>query len=117
MAIRTQTGVLALALAAGLAACSDSALPTAPTATAASPVESAPTAPRVGQPVNGSVSDSALRPVAGARVELLDGPQAGVWTTTDARGAFTLFGTVDDTTRFRASKEGVPTRKPVRAIH
>ena len=39
-------------------------------------------------------------------MELLDGPQAGLSATTDARGEFSLIGTVDDTTRFRASKDG-----------
>jgi hypothetical protein len=52
------------------------------------------------------VSDSAFRPLRSARVEILDGPQAGRSTTTDARGEFSLFGTVDDTTRFRASQAG-----------
>ena len=52
------------------------------------------------------MSDSALRPIAGARVELLDGPQAGASTTTNALGEFVLSGTVDDTSRFRASKAG-----------
>jgi hypothetical protein len=59
-----------------------------------------------GELISGSVSDSALRRLAGARVELLDGPQAGMTTTTDAHGGFSLRGIVDDTTRFRASKEG-----------
>jgi hypothetical protein len=39
-------------------------------------------------------------------VELLDGPQAGLSTTTDERGYFALVAIVDDNTRFRASKEG-----------
>jgi hypothetical protein len=56
--------------------------------------------------ISGVVYDSGLRPIAGARVELLNGPQAGMSTTADATGGFSLMGTVDDTTQFRASKEG-----------
>ena len=52
------------------------------------------------------MSDTALRPIAGARVELLNGPQAGASTTTNAGGNFSLYGTVDDTTKFRASVAG-----------
>ena len=50
--------------------------------------------------------DSAFRPVAGASVEVLDGPQAGTSATADAMGSFSLTGTFDDTTRFRAAREG-----------
>ena len=76
------------------------------------PVVRGPTEPTrspaalAGEPVRGTASDSAFRPLAGARVEILDGPQAGMSTTSDARGDFGFMATVDDTTRFRASKEG-----------
>jgi hypothetical protein len=52
------------------------------------------------------VYDSAFRPLAGARVEVLDGPQAGTSATADATGSFGLTGLFDERTRFRASKEG-----------
>jgi hypothetical protein len=39
-------------------------------------------------------------------VEVLDGPQAGLTTTADATGGFSLSGTFDDTTRFRATSDG-----------
>ena len=54
----------------------------------------------------GSVSDAAWRPLAGARVEVVDGPQAGLSTTTDGSGEFRLSGNFDDTTHFRATKDG-----------
>src|SRR5262245_64026295 len=101
--------VVILALAAGLAACGDShsPSPTAPTAARVTPIDAVPAPPVVGgQFINGTVSDTALRRLAGARVEFLDGPQAGVSVTTDAMGHFQLFGMIDDTTRFRASKNG-----------
>ena len=93
--------------AAGLAGCGDSGSPAGVIApTAPSPVGSVPSPVTGGEWIKGTVSDSGLRPIAGARVELLDGPQAGLSAITDARGQFSLFGTVDDTTRFRASREG-----------
>ena len=105
MTSRTNAAILLLLLA-GPAACSDSSYPAAPAATAPTPITSVPALPAGSEAISGTVSDSALRPLIGARVELLDGPQAGTSTTTDARGQFSLVGTVDDTTRFRASKEG-----------
>jgi hypothetical protein len=59
-----------------------------------------------GELISGTVSDSGLRRLAGATVEILNGPQAGLSTTTDASGHFSLFASVDDATRFRASKQG-----------
>ena len=56
--------------------------------------------------LNGDVYDTASRRVAGATVEILDGPQAGVVTTTDDAGHFSFTGSFDDTMRFRASKPG-----------
>jgi hypothetical protein len=94
--------VLALVLAHGLAGCGGStgAVPSAPS--------SAPVAVPLPNQMQmaGTVSDSAFRYLAGARVEVVDGPQAGTWTVTDARGEFRLSGTFDDTTRFNATKEG-----------
>lgn len=56
--------------------------------------------------MKGTVSDTAFKSLAGVRVEVIDGPAAGVWTTTDDRGEFSLRGAFDDTTRFRATQEG-----------
>ena len=56
--------------------------------------------------LRGYVSDSAGRALEGATVEILDGPQSGRSAITDATGWFTLVGTLEDTTRLRASKEG-----------
>ena len=77
----------------------------APTPSATSPTApSPPTLSRNG--VMGTVNDTAFRPLGGARVEVVDGPQAGISTTVDANGAFSLSGTFDDATRFRAAMEG-----------
>jgi len=56
--------------------------------------------------VRGFVQDTALRRLSGARVEVVDGPQARTSTTTNASGDFLLTGTFDDSVTFRASKDG-----------
>src|SRR5687767_11010491 len=72
--------------------------PTAPTGSTSLPAASP------GEFIRGEAQDSAFRPIPGAKIEILDGPQAGTTTTSDARGEFSLQGIVDDTTKFRASK-------------
>lgn len=42
--------------------------------------------------LNGDVYDTASRRVAGVTVTILDGPQAGVFTTTDDAGKFSFMG-------------------------
>jgi len=85
----------------------------APSASASSPlapsptVQNAPTTPASGSLLmRGTVSDTAFRYISGARVEVLDGPQAGMSTTSGADGGFSLTGIFDGATRFRATKEG-----------
>ena len=56
--------------------------------------------------LNGHVQDTAFRPLGGARVEVLDGPQKGTSTASDATGSFTIAGNFDSTTRFGASLDG-----------
>lgn len=90
-------------LAMGLAGCGESGLP--PT----SPTSPTPPAPMPGGPqarVGGSVYDTAWRPVPGVRVEVLDGPNAGVTATSDGLGEFSLIGAFDAGVRFRAAKAG-----------
>jgi hypothetical protein len=55
------------------------------------------------------VYDTAYRPLAGARVEVVDGPQTGQATTVSSTGEFSLAGAFDDMTRFRAIKDGYVT--------
>ena len=88
-------------LVAGVPGChGETSPPTAPTA------RPLPTPPAGGMFIKGTVSDTAYRALAGARVEVLDGPQAGSSATADARGEFSMSGTFDETTRFRATAEG-----------
>ncbi len=85
---------IALLVSLGLAGCGSPSTPLSPS--------NAPSSSSIG----GFVLDSAFRSVAGARVEVLDGPEAGISTTTDTAGQFSLTGTFDPTTRFRATGEG-----------
>ncbi|MGH9142142.1 MAG: hypothetical protein ACRD2I_13500 [Vicinamibacterales bacterium] len=58
---------------------------------------------------SGYVLDTALRRVTGAKVEVLDGPQAGAVMIADADGQFPLVGAFVRNNTFRASKEGFVT--------
>ena len=83
--------------------CSSSATPTSPSATAPVSQTSRPPTPIQ---LTGFVLDSGFRPIAGARVEVVDGPQAGISATADASGQFSLTGSFDNVTTFRASADG-----------
>lgn len=58
------------------------------------------------QSLSGYVADTAFRAVTGARVEVLDGPQAGLSMLSDASGHFTYTGTFASSVTFRVSKDG-----------
>lgn len=96
----TPTWALLATLAASLAGCSDSGPSSAPT-----PVPQ-PAPPAGGIQIAGYVFDSAGRPLGGARVQVAEGPQSGLSTTADGSGRYSLTGAFDDTSRFRATKEG-----------
>src|SRR5262249_11679345 len=96
-----------LFLTLAVAACGDRGSG-APASTVTSPTESTRQTPSPNGVVliHGTVNDTAFRPLPGATVEVLDGPQTGMSTIVDAEGSFSLSGTFDDATRFRAAKEG-----------
>ena len=100
MAALRHRWVILLILGYGATACSDGTPKLSPIA----PTASRPT-PAV-EFIRGWVRDTAIRPLSGAQVELLTGPQAGVVATTDSTGEFSFTATVDDGSRLRASKEG-----------
>ena len=76
--------------------------PTAPTTVTPPPAVVIPNL----RGLNGTVTDTGFRPIAGAMVEVLDGPQAGLTNTTNASGQFSLSGTFEVGTRVRARREG-----------
>ena len=84
----------------------DRVLPTAPTTVVPPPVAPPPAALPNPSGVNGWVTDTGFRPIAGAMVEVLDGPQAGMTNITNASGQFSLSGAFRVGTRVRAWKEG-----------
>ena len=95
-------GVALLAL--NVAACSGKGV-TAPTAAVSpGPASVVPGAGAVA--MRGTVSDTAFRPIAGATIEILNGPSAGLTTRSDAMGQWGFAGAFDDSTQFRATKEG-----------
>jgi hypothetical protein len=106
MTNRSLTGFLLLMLASVLAGCGGSSSPSAPTSP--SPGPSAPTETQRPVPrLVGAVSDTAFRRLAGARIEIVGGPEAGAWTTANAEGEFSFMsGTFDDTTQVRAALDG-----------
>lgn len=56
--------------------------------------------------LQGGVTDTAYRPLSGARVEVINGARAGTVTTTDEAGRFSMPGTFTGTITVIASKDG-----------
>jgi carboxypeptidase family protein len=59
--------------------------------------------------VSGYVTDTAGRSIDQARIEVVDGPQAGAVTLSDARGQFSFGQRFTEGNRIRASKDGYRT--------
>jgi carboxypeptidase family protein len=95
----------AIAIGAITFALGCSSHPSSNTPSRPSPVPQPPPAPRY-QVLSGYASDTAFRPVAGATVTLVDGPQAGASTASNEAGRFTFAGTFEVGTTVRVSKEG-----------
>ena len=91
---------------AGLAGCDSARTLTAPTPLPQAAPQPNPTPNPSQIQLTGYVADSAFRSLAGARVEIVAGPETGMSTTTDATGHFSMTGLFDDTNQVRATKEG-----------
>ena len=81
-------------------------IPTAPTAPAPVAAAAPPPPPARGIGIAGKVHDTGFRPLGGAIVEVVNGPNAGKRVTTLSNGEFFLFGDFDADTQFRATKDG-----------
>ena len=79
--------------------CGDGKAPVQPT-----PVPVAP--PLQEFRLSGNVSDTASRPLAGSKVEVMDGPRAGTAATTDEAGRFTMPGTFTGNITVTGWKDG-----------
>jgi len=109
--VRRSKQIIATVLFLSLAACTGKGV-TAPTAGDPGPLSVV--SPPSASAMAGTVSDTAFRHVSGAAIEILNGPSAGLTTRSDARGQWGFAGVFDDSTQFRATKEGYePAIKPL----
>ena len=60
--------------------------------------------------LRGYLMDTAFRPLAGVRVEVVDGPSMGTAAVSGDDGQVVLTGIFNESTRFRASKDGYEAR-------
>ena len=104
--------ILLLVLALAIAGCDNGSRPTFRGPLAPSPPPQA--GPSVAAPppqptatgVRGWVNDTAFRIIEGARVEVVDGPNAGLSAISDGTGQVSFSGSFDVGAVFRATKEG-----------
>ena len=94
-------GLLTLMLVQALAGCSSSPSPVVPSETAPPPAP----AP-VSLTLRGYVADTAFRPLAGVKLEVLSGPESGRVMTSDPSGAFSYVGIFDVVVSIRATRDG-----------
>ena len=98
---------LSVMVAAGCSGTPSAISPTGPTtasvSTVPTPGSNQTTSVRM---IRGFVTDTAMRPLDGARVEVLDGVSTGTSAVVDSNGAVVLSGFFDTNTRFRVTKDG-----------
>ena len=101
--------VLVAVIHATTVACSpeSATTPTSPSTSRATGVVTRPVT-NTSNSITGSVTDTASRPLDGARVEITDGSEAGTFTITNSNGRFSFASgeEITDSTHFRATKEG-----------
>ena len=109
MTTSARIGIILLAIAPGLAGCGGSS-PKSPAAPTVGLAMSSGAGSSATDPVtladSGYVLDTAFKRLAGVRVDVVDGPQAGTSMISDADGQFPLTGSFARTNTFRASKDG-----------
>ena len=98
-----------LITAAMLAACNSPSSPVSPSPTVTTTPGPQGTPQAGSSRLLGTVMDTAFRALDGARVEVVNGPDAGLSDVTVWRGEFELNGRFDETTQIRAIKDGYVT--------
>ena len=106
--LKLTTMLLMFTSVLGCSGSDGAATPTAPSTVSAPPQSVAPLANT--SQLRGFVTDTAFRAIAGARIEVLDGPSAGGVAVSGESGEFVLSGMFTAATQFRATKEGHETR-------
>jgi hypothetical protein len=104
MSYRIATALIVLMLAQAFAGCERTSTP--PLGPTQQPTGSTAPPPTAGPGITGTVYDTAFRRLVDATVEVVDGPHAGLSVRTTTDGGFTLPGSFDQNTHFRASHEG-----------
>jgi hypothetical protein len=106
MVLRHTRAFVAIASVLTGAGCGGPTTPTPAPAPQPSGVPAPTPSSRVLTSIAGAVEDTAYVRLAGAKVEMLDGPQAGASTLTDAEGVFRFSGHFTSDITLRASFEG-----------
>ena len=106
--LKVTTVLLIVTSGLGCAGSDGAVTPTAPS-TASAPPQSVAALVTTFE-LRGFVTDTAFRAIAGARIEVLDGPSAGYAAVSGENGEFVLSGMFTAATQFRATKEGHQTR-------
>jgi len=109
MTSSARIGIVLLAIAQGAAGCggSNTKSPLAPTVGPTLAIGAGgPATDPVTLADSGYVLDTAFKRLAGARVDVVDGPQAGTSMITDGSGQFPLTGAFARSNTFRVSKDG-----------
>jgi hypothetical protein len=99
--------ILVLSIVSVVWACDRKGSPSTPSPVPPPAPQPAPPAELL--PIYGYVDDTAFRPIAGVSVQIIDGPQAGTTTASDAGGRFSYDGTFVSPVTLRASKDGYTT--------
>jgi hypothetical protein len=100
--MKITAGIVVVALTGMVAGCNNGA----PASLLRLPTQPSAALPTPGPALTGLVTDSALRPLAGAKVEVIEGALAGTSAVTDATGWFQLNGPFEAGTRVRAAIPG-----------
>lgn len=101
--MRTSAAIVLVVIASAVAGCNRNGSSRSLSGPSPVPVTASPA---VALPLSGYVGDTGFRPIVGARVEVLDGQQAGTVMFSGADGHFSYPGAFAGAANMRATKEG-----------